>query len=61
MDFDEETYNSNLLIARFRSREYQKLLYSLALFHAVILERKKFGAIGWNIQYEWMTSDFETS
>lgn len=61
MDFDEETYNSALLTVKTRSREYQKLLYSLALFHAIILERKKFGAIGWNIQYEWMTSDFETS
>jgi len=49
MDFDEETYNSALLTVKTRSREYQKLLYSLALFHAIILERKKFGAIGWNI------------
>ncbi len=27
----------------------------------MILERRKFGAIGWNIPYEWMTSDFLTS
>ncbi len=40
--------------------EYQKLLFSLGFFHAVILERRKFGAIGWNIPYEWMNSDFET-
>jgi len=33
----------------------------LAVFHAVTLERRKFGAIGWNIPYEWMNSDFETS
>lgn len=37
------------------------MLFSLAFFHAVILERRKYGAIGWNIPYEWMNSDFETS
>ncbi len=36
-------------------------MFSLAFFHAVILERRKYGAIGWNIPYEWMNSDFETS
>lgn len=41
-----------------KPREYKKLLFALAYFHAVILERRKFGAIGWNIAYEWMNSDF---
>jgi hypothetical protein len=25
------------------------------------LERRKYGAIGWNIGYMWMNSDLETS
>lgn len=44
-----------------KPKEYKKLLFALAYFHAVILERRKYGAIGWNIPYEWMNSDFLTS
>lgn len=44
-----------------KPKEYKKLLFALAYFHAVILERRKYGAIGWNIPYEWMNSDFITS
>ena len=44
-----------------KPREYKKLLFALAYFHASILERRKYGAIGWNIAYEWMNSDLVTS
>jgi len=44
-----------------KPREYKKLVFALAYFHAAILERRKYGAIGWNIPYEWMNSDFNTS
>jgi dynein heavy chain len=44
-----------------KGREYKKLVFALAYFHAAILERRKYGAIGWNIAYEWMNSDFNTS
>lgn len=44
-----------------KSKEYKKLVFALAYFHAAILERRKYGAIGWNICYEWMNSDFNTS
>lgn len=37
------------------------MLFALSYFHAAILERRKYGAIGWNIAYEWMNSDFNTS
>ncbi len=55
-EIKDEFYNSSN-----KPREFQKLLFSLAFFHAIILERRKFGAIGWNIPYDWMNSDFDTS
>eukprot|EP00742_Colponemidia_sp_Colp-10_P004283 GILJ01004568.1.p1 GENE.GILJ01004568.1~~GILJ01004568.1.p1 ORF type:complete len:2868 (+),score=508.60 GILJ01004568.1:1-8604(+) len=42
-----------------KPRPFKKLLFALAFFHAVCIERKKFGAIGWNIGYEWMNSDLQ--
>jgi len=44
-----------------KPKEYKKLMFALSYFHAAIIERRKYGAIGWNIPYEWMTSDFDTS
>ena len=40
---------------------YKKLVFATAFFNALILERRKFGAVGWNIAYEWMQSDLKAA
>jgi len=37
--------------------QFKKLIFGLCFFNAVIQERRKYGAVGWNIPYQWMTSD----
>uniref|UniRef100_G1NZY7 Dynein axonemal heavy chain 2 n=1 Tax=Myotis lucifugus TaxID=59463 RepID=G1NZY7_MYOLU len=41
--------------------KYKKLLFALCFFHSVLLERKKFLQLGWNIIYGFNDSDFEVS
>ncbi|KAL8578353.1 Dynein heavy chain 2, axonemal [Nucella lapillus] len=41
--------------------KYRKLLFCLCFFHSVLLERRKFLMLGWNIAYEFNDSDFEVS
>lgn len=37
---------------------YRKLLFALAWFHAILLERRKFKSLGFNVPYEFNESDF---
>ena len=40
---------------------YKKIVFSLCWFHSIIIERKRFKSLGWNIIYDFNDSDWETA
>nr|CCA14061.1 PREDICTED: similar to hCG1811879 putative [Albugo laibachii Nc14] len=40
---------------------FPSLVYVLCFLHAVVLERRKYGKIGWNVNYDFNDSDFNIS
>ncbi|XP_042636359.1 dynein axonemal heavy chain 14 [Orycteropus afer afer] len=40
---------------------WKKILFSLCFFNAMINERKNYGILGWNIPYEFSSSDLEVA
>lgn len=47
--FEDETIHDN----------WKQLVYSSCFFHAVVQERKMFGSLGWNLNYDFVSADLE--
>jgi dynein heavy chain len=44
-----------------RPEIWKKMVFGVSFFHALTVERRKFGSLGFNIRYEFNDSDFITS
>jgi dynein heavy chain len=44
-----------------RTKVYTQLVFGLVFIHAILLERKRFGPMGWNIPYAFSDSDLKSN
>jgi dynein heavy chain len=54
-------FNQDTLERCARENEFKKILIALVYHHAVIIERRKFGPIGWNVNYPFNKGDLNIS
>lgn len=54
-----ENFDNNTLNDSAKPDSFKKCLFAFAFFHAIAQDRRKFGAIGWNIPYAFTFEDFD--
>ena len=48
-------------IDKYEFVEWRKLIFALSFLHSLVLERKKYGPLGWCVPYDFNDSDLESS
>ncbi|KAI9221923.1 dynein heavy chain and region D6 of dynein motor-domain-containing protein [Blastocladiella britannica] len=56
-----DNFNQETLERCSKEAEFKGILFALCYFHAVVLERRKFGTQGWNRSYPFSTGDLTIS
>jgi len=54
-----ENFENSMLNDSIKPDQFKKILFAFAFFHAIVQDRRKFGAIGWNIPYAFTFEDFD--
>mmetsp|Transcript_11859 Transcript_11859/g.17623 ORF Transcript_11859/g.17623 Transcript_11859/m.17623 type:complete len:4548 (-) Transcript_11859:28-13671(-) len=55
------TWITQQLLDKVDSNEWKQLLFTTCFLHSVLIERKKFGPLGWCVPYEFNSADLECS
>lgn len=55
------TWITQQLLDKVDSDEWKQLLFTTCFLHSVLIERKKFGPLGWCVPYEFNSADLECS
>jgi len=49
------------MLDKYEFREWKSLVFTLSFLHSIVLERKKYGPLGWCVPYDFNNSDIEAS